>query len=593
MLLENQQNQTGKDFQAFEFAAATDSEIVNLAKTAVELGTALARNAQQLKHQGLEAGYKFKAFEEAAGKRELLRLLKHYYPQDLVRYFRNLVAQAKLVEQYPQLFDKILNLPACYAAVLLAGSEEQVEQILEDFAAGSEQKWTIKLIKERLRSDSAPETAAPQAIAIGIPVTVLIETQGIEPGAIGTVEALEGSEEDISSVSVRLFSGETMQLHPADAQPLNPDIFQQLLLVLHLSEELHAEFKAACALNCSQEQKEIETKIAQLTKCRRLLSTKLRISELSCSQLLKNLPPVNQNELATPAFCEKAFDAYHLADDADKSAILAKANLAARLRNPEDAEPKFTVEQLISAIASCLFKTAKRTGNSGIPMSAKDYNELMGLIQQQHAEIQALRETAQEREQELLATIEKLRQEVEGQKSANPEPEFRENDIVRVKTHRVAANIGKIGRFLGFEKQDNGLADWIEAKILIDEGGKYPMQIFVKDWQSSLGTVKLTPAELIEINKSQSIAAEYIDQSRAIEELRKRAIKATQLEREIEQVKEIYSGEAIATELGKTLASVIGYEAAEELKEAGKGGLKALGRQLKKFMRRMPADVDF
>ncbi len=592
MVAENRQTQTDKDFQAFEFAAASE-EIVNLAKTAVNFGFCLARNAQQLAHQGLEAGYKFKAFEEAAGKKELLRLLQHYYPQDLVRYFRNLVAQAKLVEQYPQLFDKILNLPARFAAALLVASEEQVEQIWEDFAAGKEPKWTIKLIQERLRSDSAAETCAPPALAIAIPVKVLLETQGIEKGAIGTVEALEASEEEIASVSVRLFSGETLQLHPADAEALNPDIFQQLLLVLHLTEELHAQFKAACALDSATEQKEIETQIAQLTKCRRLLSTKLRISELSCSQLLKNLPPVNRNELATPVFCHKVFDAYNIADDDDKKMILAKATLPLRLRNPEDAEPKFTAEQLTAAIASFLFKPAKKTGNSGIPMSAKDYNELMELLQQQHAERQAEREAAQERERELLAIIEELRREKEPEKNGKPEPEFQENDIVRVKTHRVTANVGKIGRFLGFEKQGNGLAEWVEAKILIDEGGKYPMPIFVKDWQVALESVNLSAAELVEINKSRSLANEHVEQTRAIAELRERATQATQLEREIDQLKELYSGESIATELGKTLASVIGYEAAEELKEAGKGGLKALGRQLKKFMRRMPAEVDF
>ncbi len=593
MVHKNRQTQTDKDFQAFKFAAATSDETISLALLAVEFGNVVAQNAQQLKYQGLEAGYKFLEYEQVAGKNELLRLLKHCYPQDLVRYFRNCVAQAKLVDLYPQLLEKILNLPACYASALLAGSEEQVAQILEDFAAGNEPKWTIKLIEEHLRPDATPETAAPPAIAIGIPVKVLIETQGIEPGAIGTVEALEGSEEEIASVAVSLFSGEHLQLHPADVEPLHPDIFQQLLLVLHLSENLHAQFKTACAFDNSLEQKEIETKIAQFTKCRRLLSMKLRISEISCSQLLKNLPPVNPNELATPDFCEKAFNAYNIAEDADKKMILAKAKLPVRLRNPGDTEPKFTAEQLTAAIASFLFKPAKKTGNSGIPMSTRDFNELMELIQQQHAERQAERESAQERERELLAIIEELRREKETEKNAQPEPELRENDIVRVKTHRVAANIGKIGRFLGFEKQDNGLAEWVEAKILIDEGGKYPMPIFVKEWQTALESVNLTPAELVEINRSRSIALEHIDQSRAIEELRERAVRCTQLEREIEQVKEIYSPEALATELGRTLAGVIGYGAAEELKAAGSGGLKGIGRQLKKFIGQMTAGAEF
>ncbi len=593
MVAKNRQTQTNKDIQQFKFAAATSDETISLATTAVEFGFCVARNAEKLKHQGLEAGYKFKAFEEAAGKSELLRLLKHYYPKELIRYFRNLVSQAKLVSLHPQFLDKILNLPACYAEALLAGSKETVKQILEDFAAGNQPKWTIQLIEERLRADTIAETAAPPAIALGVPVKILLDTQGIEPGAIGTVAALEGSEDEISCISVRLFSGEYLQLHPADAQPLHPDIFTQLLLVLRLSETLHAQFKIACALDSATEQKEIETKIGQLTKCRRLLSVKLRISEEACTHLLKNLPPINQNELATPDFCEKAFNAYNITLEADKKAILAKVTLPVRLRNPEDTEPKFTAEQLTAAIASFLFKPAKKTGKSGIAMSTREYNEMMELLQQQHAERQADREAAQERERELLAIIEELRREKETEKSAKPEPELKENDIVRVKTHRVPANVGKIGRFLGFEKQDNGLSEWIEAKILIDEGGKYPMPIFVKDWQAALESVNLTPAELVEINKSQSIAAEYEEQSRAIEELRKRAIKATQLEREIEQVKEIYSGEAIAQELGKSLAAVIGCEATEELKAAGSGGLKAIARQLKQLIEQRTWEIGF
>lgn len=77
--------------------------------------------------------------------------LKENFHPDMVKYFRNIAVQTKLVQKVPDLEPLILKLPLSHAAALLSATEKQLEEILLSGA-----KWTIATIKDKLQRKLAP-----------------------------------------------------------------------------------------------------------------------------------------------------------------------------------------------------------------------------------------------------------------------------------------------------------------------------------------------------------------------------------------------------------------------------------------------------
>ncbi|MGA9377820.1 MAG: DNA cytosine methyltransferase, partial [Phormidium sp.] len=199
--------------QGFTFSASTTTDTVELATEVVQLGNSHAATFVHLKEQALELGDKLKELEAALGETEFQKLLKHCFPKELVRYFRNLTAQAKLIAKFPNLQQHILNLPLCHAALLLAGTESQVEAI-----ATSQSKWTISLIKERLALTS--EKAIDATLTEGSPVVFL--------NKVGLL-LNEGDE----LLSIRGFGDGEIYLQPvSELRALDKDTFDEFLNLL-------------------------------------------------------------------------------------------------------------------------------------------------------------------------------------------------------------------------------------------------------------------------------------------------------------------------------------------------------------------------
>lgn len=355
--------------QDFSFAAATTTDIVELAKEVIQLGNSHAASFAYLKEQSLELGEKLKQLETALGETEFQKLLKHCFPKELVRYFRNLTAQAKLIAKFPNLQQRILEMPICHAALLLAGSESQVEAIIT-----SQTKWTISLIKERLASTS--EKAIEATLSPGSPVVFL--------NKIGLLLS-----EDNELLSIRNFGdGEIYQQPVDEVRALDKDTFDEFLNLLATIAGLNEQLNEALLTDDERTHNDIEAKLGKLAKCKRSLMNQLALTDETISCLTAAIDKSLSLRCLAQEDINRAFRIYNITDT---DAVLAKANLLARLRIKGELNPQPTIAELIVAIATYLHKPTTKHGGGGIPITTREYNELIELVQQQNQTIAALK----------------------------------------------------------------------------------------------------------------------------------------------------------------------------------------------------------
>ncbi|MFB2836493.1 hypothetical protein ACE1CA_18325 [Aerosakkonemataceae cyanobacterium BLCC-F167] len=348
----------------FTFAASTATDTVELAKEVVQLGNSHSATFVHLKEQALELGDKLKQLEAALGKTEFQKLLKHCFPKELVRYFRNLTTQAKLIAKFPNLQQHILNLPLCHTALLLAGSESQVEAILT-----TQTKWTISLIKERLASTN--ERAIDPTLTAGSPVVFL-----------NKIGLLLNEEDEL--LSIRGFGDGEIYLQPAsELRALDKDTFDEFLNLLATISGLNEQLN-----DDERTRNDIEGKLGKLKKCQRSLMNQLMLTDETIGCLNSAIDKSLSLRRLTDEDIDRAFRIYHITDT---DAVLAKANLLARLRVKDELNPQPTVAELIIAIATYLHKPTTKHGGGGIPITTREYNELIELVQQQNRTIAALK----------------------------------------------------------------------------------------------------------------------------------------------------------------------------------------------------------
>jgi hypothetical protein len=352
--------------QGFTFAASTATDTVELATEVIQLGNSHAATFVDLKEQALELGDKLKELEAALGKTEFQKLLKHCFPKELVRYFRNLTAQAKLIAKFPNLQDHIWNLPLCHAALLLAGSESQVEAI-----ATTQTKWTISLIKERLAS-TTDQTIEP-ALTAGSPVVFL-----------NKIGLLLNEEDEL--LSIRGFGDGEIYLQPvSELRALDKDTFDEFLNLLATISGLNEQLNET---DNERTRNDIEGKLGKLNKCQRSLMNQLMLTDEMIACLDSAIDKSLSLRRLTDEDIDRAFRIYHINDS---DAVLAKANLLARLRVKDELNPQPTIAELIIAIATYLHKPTTKHGGGGIPITTREYNELIELVQQQNRTIAELK----------------------------------------------------------------------------------------------------------------------------------------------------------------------------------------------------------
>ncbi|MFB2935898.1 hypothetical protein ACE1B6_11650 [Aerosakkonemataceae cyanobacterium BLCC-F154] len=350
--------------QGFTFANSTPTDTVELATEVVQLGNSHAATFVHLKEQALELGDKLKQLEAALGETEFKKLLKHCFPKELVRYFRNLTAQAKLIAKFPNLQQHILNLPLCHTALLLAGTESQVEAI-----ATTQTKWTISLIKERLAS-TTDQTIEPRLTA-GSPVVFL--------NKIGLL-----LNEDDELLSIRGFGDGEIYLQPvSELRALDKDTFDEFLNLLATISGLNEQLN-----DDERTRHDIEGKLGKLKKCQRFLMNQLMLTDEMISCLNSAIDKSLSLRRLTDEDIDRAFRIYHITDT---DAVLAKTNLLARLRVKDELNPQPTIAELIIAIATYLHKPTTKHGGGGIPITTREYNELIELVRQQNQTIATLK----------------------------------------------------------------------------------------------------------------------------------------------------------------------------------------------------------
>ncbi len=139
------------------------------------------------------------------------------------------------------------------------------------------------------------------------------------------------------------------------------------------------------------------------------------------------------------------------------------------------------------------------------------------------------------------------------------------NSVVRVMGGGRGDYKGRMGRVLKFEKvvsKLTGLSSEV-AIVAFDEGTRHKTEVSIYNPQQNLAYINISPEEV------ERIAIGF-HSARELKELRA----------EKESLKQVYSGEAIAINLGKALTPAIGKEKVQEMIASGKNGLTALGHYL-------------
>ncbi|MCL1476055.1 hypothetical protein, partial [Argonema antarcticum] len=309
---------TTNKLDSYNFPPLTSSKTISLAKEIVEFGSVHAAELGKIKEAGLELGYKLLDLENAVSQNEVKEILKHCFPKEIVRYLRNLLCQAKLIEKCPSLYSRILSMPICHTAILLAGTEEQIEQILS-----SDIKWTVELLKLRLKADNhqSPTLPIPQ-IAVNAPVKIIADAPG-DSGEIARVQNMD----DNNVTVTKLHSGEVGKFHITEVKPLCLDTYTSLTTILATAASLHTAFKAAADSGDERLQNDIENKLSKLDKCRRQLIVRLGLTDKAAKNLATYATAsISVEEIATQENCNSTWRVWNIVED-DREPIIAKAQL--------------------------------------------------------------------------------------------------------------------------------------------------------------------------------------------------------------------------------------------------------------------------
>lgn len=534
----------------YNFSPLTSSKTIKLAIEIVELGWAHAAALGKIKEAGVELGYKLLDLENAVGNSEVKEILKHCFPKEIVRYLRNLLCQAQLIEKCPSLYDRILSMPICHTAILMAGTEEQIVQILT-----SDTKWTVELLKERLRADNpCPATPTPE-IALNAPVKIVADA----PGYSGEIAIVENITDD--ALDARLLSGEIASFHTNEVKPLCPDTYQELTTILATADSLHTSFKAAADAGDERLQNDIENKLNKLDKSRRQLTARLGLTDKAAKNLgTYASASTSVEEIATQAECDRAFRVWNITED-DREPIVAKAQLLAKLRTKQIfAQP--TLAEIAVACATILHKPTTKHSGGGIPISTREYSELTELVQEKDTTIQqlkteldnvkvklaadqkdtdepissrldymqqdleTLRQSYQSIEQKYSTAITELESykqlvqkqadQIDSLKKGNPDAAttsqtLQLNDIVRIVESPHNALVNQIGIFKEVETEETIFGPREKAIVVLNPGTKFEFPSRIANYQKSLAKTQLTQAEFQLLVEAEELARQNKD----------------------------------------------------------------------------------
>ncbi|MBD3558308.1 DNA (cytosine-5-)-methyltransferase, partial [Planktothrix sp. FACHB-1355] len=546
----------------YNFPPLTSSKTIKLAKEIVELGSTHAASLGKIKEASLELGYKLLELENAVGQSEVKEILKHCFPKEIVRYLRNLLCQAKLIEKCPSLYSRILSMPICHTAILLAGTEEQIEQILT-----SDTKWTVELLKLRLKADNHQDTTLPiPLLAINAPVKIIADVP--DSGEIARVENIDDDRVTVT----KLHTGEVSKFDINEVKPLCQDTYTALTTILATTASLHTAFKDAADTGDQRLQNDIENKLNLLDKSRRQLTARLAITEKAAKNLASYVAAnTSIDPIATQDECASTFRVWNIGED-DREPIIAKAQLLAKLRTKQIfAQP--TLAELAIATATILHKPTTKNAGGGIPISTREYSELTELVQEKDSTIQQLkaeldevkanRQTVVEtpdntissrldvmqQEMESLRTAyqsieqkysnaltelesykqltQKQASEINALKNSNTSVQttdntstaqtFQPNDIVRIIANSNQALVNQMGIFREVEIEELPLGTRERAVVVLSPGTRFQIPVRIANYQQSLEKLAITKEEFLVFAQAEDLVEQNKDLESRIE----------------------------------------------------------------------------
>ena len=514
----------------FKFAPNLATSAIRIVLNAVPGLQAHVGQANSLSEQGLEIGERLAEVEAVLGKAEFTRWLKHHFAPPIVRYFRNLTKQAQLLEKYPELRSRILSLPLCHSAALLAGTEEQVEQILT-----TDTKWTVALIKEKLQ----PKKITPGAIASDADwkiVKAIFRIGDTDIESLKEQASIRATEAPISTDHILEvltdFGYDTAKVRALPKQPK--------FTAAQVQQQVQAALEFATPELSDPKLVELVEALRDRTSLQQEFNNCVIESEAK-SHLRQQL---NQTKRKIAAIASELF--------IDESPLEPKAEESPSEPNTSGSDLE-TIRTQVEAEVSAKYENSVA--------------ELVTKVQQLEAELAASlnQKSSENSEASTNSTVEKnLRTPVNAIATSTEKPKIEINNVVRVIGGGRGDYKGRMGRVVRFEKVVSITGSSGEAAIVaFDEGTSHKTEVPIYNPQQNLAYINISPEEVERIAIGFHSAREL-----------------KQLRAEKESLKQVYSGEAIAQDLGKALTPAIGKEKVQEMIAEGKNGLSALGRYL-------------
>jgi DNA-binding transcriptional MerR regulator len=398
---------------------------------------------------------------------------------------------------------------------LLAGSESQVEAILT-----TQTKWTISLIKERLASTT--ERAIEPTLTAGCPVVFL-----------NKIGLLLNEEEEL--LSIRGFGDGEIYLQPiSELWALDKDTFDEFLNLLATISGLNEALLA----DDERTRNDIEGKLGKLKKCQRSLMNQLMLTDETIGCLDSAIDKSLSLRRLTDEDIDRAFRIYHITDP---DLVLAKTNLLARLRVKDELNPQPTIAELIIAIATYLHKPTTKHGGGGIPITTREYNELIELVRQQNQTIAALKTEIAEvkdnsapidssaianelttlqlklnqyqqlinsQEQQIKSLQEQVESAIEETVTTENTNTIEPGTVVKIVKHPIHA--GKLGLFTGSTTVNDWRFDEPVAvgKIVLKPGTKWQFPLEINNYAECVEPSNLTAEQYQQLVELELIAEE-------------------------------------------------------------------------------------
>ncbi len=515
----------------FDFAPSVAPSAIRVASNVIPFLQIHAGQAYSFKEQGLETGYKLAEVEAVLGKAEFIRWLKHHFASPIVRYFRNLTKQAQLIEKYPELRSRILSLPLCHSAALMAGTEQQIEEILT-----AETRWTVALIKEKLQ----PKKITPGFHATDSDWKIVKAIFRIGDTDIESLKEQASIRAAVAPIStdhiLEVLTDFGYDVTLVQAKPKQPKF-----TATQVQQQVQAALQFATPELSDPKLVELVKALRDRTSLQQEFNNCVIESEAK-SHLRQQL---NQTQRKIAAIASELF--------IDESPLEPKAE-------ESQSEPKAAVADLETIRTQVEAEVSAHYENS--------ITQLVEKVQQLEAELAAsLNQNSSEGNSAAStnSTVEKnLRTPVNAIATSTEKPKIEINNVVRVIGGGRGDYKGRMGRVVRFEKVVSLTGSSGEAAIVaFDEGTRHKTEVPIYNPQQNLAYINISPEEVERISIGFHSAREL-----------------KQLRAEKESLKQVYSGEAIAKDLGKALTPAIGKEKVQEMIAEGKNGLSALGRYL-------------